>query len=143
MISAVDDLDSVIRSIKMGATDYLPKPFNAALLGARITTSLAGKRLRDLDSNTWNRLPASLPPPPPWKRAPSLRFSDGVVGCRDDALGQLARVFEKMAAEVRTREERLRRRSTSCASKSIKCVRRKKSPRSPRPSISSACGPGN
>jgi DNA-binding response OmpR family regulator len=49
MISALDDLDSVIRCIKLGATDYLPKPFNAAVLHARISASLAGKRLRDLE----------------------------------------------------------------------------------------------
>jgi len=49
MISAVDELDSVIRCVEMGATDYLPKPFNAALLRARIGASLAGKRMRDLE----------------------------------------------------------------------------------------------
>jgi DNA-binding response OmpR family regulator len=49
MISAVDDMDSVVRCIKLGATDYLPKPFNAGLLHARISASLAGKRLRDLE----------------------------------------------------------------------------------------------
>jgi DNA-binding response OmpR family regulator len=46
MISALDDFESVIRCIKLGATDYLPKPFNAALLQARISASLAGKRLQ-------------------------------------------------------------------------------------------------
>ena len=30
MISSVDELDSVVRCIEMGATDYLPKPFNPA-----------------------------------------------------------------------------------------------------------------
>jgi adenylate cyclase len=45
VISAVDEMDSVVRWIEMGATDFLPKPFNAALLHARISASLAGKRL--------------------------------------------------------------------------------------------------
>jgi len=49
VISAVDDLDSVVRCIEMGAADYLPKPFNAAVLQARLSTSLAAKRLRDLE----------------------------------------------------------------------------------------------
>jgi class 3 adenylate cyclase len=49
VISAVDELDSVVRCIAMGAADYLPKPFNAAVLQARISTSLAAKRLRDLE----------------------------------------------------------------------------------------------
>ncbi len=49
VISAVDELDSVVRCIEMGAADYLPKPFNAAVLRARLSTSLAAKRLRDLE----------------------------------------------------------------------------------------------
>ena len=49
VISAVEDLDSVVRCIEMGAADYLPKPFNAAILHARLSTSLATKRLRDLE----------------------------------------------------------------------------------------------
>ncbi len=49
MISAVDDMASVIQCIELGATDYLPKPFDPALLRARINASLASKRLRDLE----------------------------------------------------------------------------------------------
>jgi adenylate cyclase len=49
MISGVEELDSVVRCIEMGATDYLPKPFNPAVLEARIRASLAGKRLHDLE----------------------------------------------------------------------------------------------
>ncbi len=47
MISAVSDLDSVVRCIGMGAEDYLFKPFNQVLLKARIDASLEKKRLRD------------------------------------------------------------------------------------------------
>jgi len=46
MISAVDALDSVVRCIELGAEDYLPKPFNATLLKARIGASLEKRRLR-------------------------------------------------------------------------------------------------
>ncbi len=49
MISGVDELDSVVRCIEMGAADYLPKPFNTAVLRARINASLATKRMRDLE----------------------------------------------------------------------------------------------
>jgi adenylate cyclase len=49
MISGVEELDSVVRCLEMGAMDYLPKPFNPAVLGARIRASLAGKRLHDLE----------------------------------------------------------------------------------------------
>ncbi len=49
VVSAVDEIDSVVRCIEMGAEDYLPKPFNPLLLRARLGTSLARKRLRDLE----------------------------------------------------------------------------------------------
>jgi adenylate cyclase len=49
MISSVEELDSVVRCIEMGATDYLPKPFNPAILEARVRASLAGKHLHDLE----------------------------------------------------------------------------------------------
>jgi signal transduction histidine kinase/DNA-binding response OmpR family regulator len=47
MISAVDEIDSVIRCIELGAEDYLPKPFNPTLLRARVGTCLERKRLHD------------------------------------------------------------------------------------------------
>jgi len=47
MISALDELDSVVRCIEMGAEDYLPKPFNPVLLRARIGASLNKKRFHD------------------------------------------------------------------------------------------------
>ena len=47
MISAVDDVDSVIRCIELGAEDYLPKPFNPTLLRARVGACLGRKRLRE------------------------------------------------------------------------------------------------
>jgi DNA-binding response OmpR family regulator len=44
MISAVDDLDSVVRCIELGAEDYLFKPFNPVLLKARVGSSLRKSR---------------------------------------------------------------------------------------------------
>jgi adenylate cyclase len=49
MISAVDEIDSVVRCIEMGAEDYLPKPFDPVLLRARINAGLARKRLHDFE----------------------------------------------------------------------------------------------
>jgi adenylate cyclase len=45
--SAVDELDSVVKCVEMGAEDYLTKPINPVLLNARIAASLEKKRLRD------------------------------------------------------------------------------------------------
>ncbi|MGE5123610.1 MAG: two-component system response regulator, partial [Acidobacteriaceae bacterium] len=49
VISASNDLKSVVRGIQLGAEDYLPKPFEPTLLGARISSCLEKKRLRDLE----------------------------------------------------------------------------------------------
>jgi adenylate cyclase len=45
--SSLDELDSVVRCLEMGAEDYLSKPVNSVLLNARISASLEKKRLRD------------------------------------------------------------------------------------------------
>jgi adenylate cyclase len=50
MISALTELDSVVRCIELGAEDYLPKPFNNVLLKARIGASLERKRLHDREA---------------------------------------------------------------------------------------------
>jgi adenylate cyclase len=49
MISALEDIESVVRGIELGAEDYLPKPFNPVLLRARINGCLMKKRLNDLE----------------------------------------------------------------------------------------------
>ncbi|HET7375604.1 MAG TPA: adenylate/guanylate cyclase domain-containing protein [Anaerolineae bacterium] len=47
IISAMNDLESVVKGIKQGAEDYLPKPFEPTLLQARISACLEKKSLRD------------------------------------------------------------------------------------------------
>ncbi|MDH3556061.1 MAG: SpoIIE family protein phosphatase [Deltaproteobacteria bacterium] len=49
MISAVDEIDSVVRCIEMGAEDHLSKPFDPVILRARVSACLEKKRLRDLE----------------------------------------------------------------------------------------------
>lgn len=47
MTSALDEMDSVVKCIEMGAEDYLHKPINPVLLRARVNASLEKKHLRD------------------------------------------------------------------------------------------------
>ena len=49
MISALDDFESVVRCIELGAEDYLPKPFDPVLLRARINAGLSKRLLHELE----------------------------------------------------------------------------------------------
>lgn len=51
MISADHNMDNVVKGIELGAVDYLPKPFQPALLKARVTSSLRQKELREFEKN--------------------------------------------------------------------------------------------
>ncbi|WP_380282442.1 response regulator [Kitasatospora purpeofusca] len=51
MISAIEDIDSVVKAINMGATDYIPKPANKVLLRARVDACLNWKRIHDLEQD--------------------------------------------------------------------------------------------
>ena len=56
VISAIEDIESVVRCIEMGAEDYLPKPFNPVLLGARVNACLEKNSLRKIERAYRNRL---------------------------------------------------------------------------------------
>jgi adenylate cyclase len=49
VLSALDDTQSIVRAIELGADDYLTKPYDPVLLNARIETSLFKKHLRDVE----------------------------------------------------------------------------------------------
>ncbi len=44
MVSAVPELESVVRCIELGAIDYLPKPYSSTMLRARLSASLQASR---------------------------------------------------------------------------------------------------
>ncbi|HEY8377754.1 MAG TPA: adenylate/guanylate cyclase domain-containing protein [Nannocystis sp.] len=56
MISALDEIDTAVKAIELGAEDYLPKPFNPVLLRARIGACLEKKRLRDRERAVMRKL---------------------------------------------------------------------------------------
>lgn len=109
MITAVEELESVVRCIELGATDYLPKPFTPAILQARVSASLAGKRLRDLELEYLEQVNLVTHAAVAVEAAQFDPATLDGVATRDDALGHLARIFQRMAHQVQSREEQLRR----------------------------------
>ena len=50
VISAVEDSASIVRCLELGAEDFVSKPFDPAVLRARINAALARRRFGDLES---------------------------------------------------------------------------------------------
>jgi class 3 adenylate cyclase/CheY-like chemotaxis protein len=91
MISALDETASVVRSIELGAEDYLPKPCDAVLLRARIDACLEKKRLRDQEARHALELAE-------WNRTLERRVQDQVA--QMERLGRLKRFFSPQLAEL-------------------------------------------
>lgn len=109
MISAVDQIESVVRCIELGADDYLPKPFNPILLRARVGACLEKKRLRDHEVRYLQDVAQVTSAA---AAVETEAFHSGMLSAvaeRPDALGQLARVFVRMAGQVATREAELKK----------------------------------
>jgi sigma-B regulation protein RsbU (phosphoserine phosphatase) len=100
VISASNDLKSVVKGIQMGAEDYLPKPFEPTLLFARVCSSLEKKRLRDLQALylkglereldiareiQMGFLPSELPAVEGWEMAATFKAAHEVAGDYYDA----------------------------------------------------------
>jgi DNA-binding response OmpR family regulator len=108
MISALEEIDSVVRCIERGAEDYLPKPFDPVLLRARIGACLEKKRLRDQEMSYLKDVGHVTHAAAAVEGGEFAAQMLADVSTRPDELGQLARVFERMAREVAAREEQLK-----------------------------------
>jgi DNA-binding response OmpR family regulator len=107
MISAVEELESVVKCIELGAQDYLPKPFNPVLLHARLTACLERKRLRDQEVDYLQQVGRVTAAAAAIKANTFQPESLDEVARRPDELGQLAQVFQEMARQVYAREQQL------------------------------------
>ena len=108
MISALDDISSIVRCIEHGAEDYLPKPFDPVLLRARINASLEKKILREREREYMGDVTRVVAAAVSVERGTYSAGALARVAQRPDELGTLARVFESMIAGIRAREETLR-----------------------------------
>jgi len=109
VISALDDLESVVKGIELGAEDYLPKTFDPVLLRARIGACLEKKRLRDQEVDYLRNVARVTDAAAAVEAETFDARALADVAARGDALGQLARVFSRMASEIYAREQRLKR----------------------------------
>jgi CheY-like chemotaxis protein len=107
MISAVEELESVVKCIELGAQDYLPKPFNPVLLRARLTACLERKWLRDQEVDYLQQVGRVTAAAAAIKANTFQPESLDEVASRPDELGQLALVFQEMARQVYAREQQL------------------------------------
>jgi DNA-binding response OmpR family regulator len=108
MISALDDVASVVRCIERGAEDHLTKPFDPVLLRARISACLEKKRLRDVELEYLKEVGRVIQAATAVESGSYESGALAPVAQRGDELGRLARVFDAMANQVRARETRLR-----------------------------------
>jgi DNA-binding response OmpR family regulator len=108
MVSALEDIESVVRCIELGAADYLPKPFDPVLLRARITGCLTKKRLHDLELEYIEQVGYVVDAATAVENGTFDPVTLDTVAARHDTLGQLARVFRRMAREVTAREQALK-----------------------------------
>ena len=109
MISAMEELEGVVRCIELGAQDYLPRPFNLVLLRTRIGACLEHKRLRDQEIDYLQQVGSIT------AAAAAIKANSFEPECLDEVanrpgvLGQLALVFQEMAHQVSAREQQLQR----------------------------------
>ncbi len=78
MISALDDMASIVRCIEAGAEDYLPKPFDPVLLKARVGACVEKKRLRDGEQALLAQVEAQAAELHTWNQQLEARVADQV-----------------------------------------------------------------
>lgn len=108
VISAMSDMASVVKGVKQGAEDYLPKPFDETLLHARISASLDKKKFRDREIEYLHNVERLTDAAVAVENETFDAAQLSQVTARSDALGHLARVFQGMAEQVRVRQDKLK-----------------------------------
>jgi DNA-binding response OmpR family regulator/CRP-like cAMP-binding protein len=109
VISALEEMESVVKGIKAGAEDYLPRPFDETLLHARIDACLEKKRLRDHEIEYLRHVTQLTDAAAAVQTHTFAQDQLASTAQRTDALGRLARVFQEMALEIYVREQEMQR----------------------------------
>lgn len=110
VISGLDDTDSIVRCIELGAEDHLAKPFNSLMLQARVRASLERKQLRDHEITYLSRVAKLTVAAEEVESATYRPGSLAHLAAHDDPLGRLARVFDRVASAWQSRAAKLEQR---------------------------------
>ena len=98
VISAIGELDSVVRCIELGADDYLPKPFEPTLLRARVYASLERKRLHDQVVAQAAELASQAAELATWNKTLEQRVADQLGEI--ERMGKLRRFLSPQVADL-------------------------------------------
>lgn len=98
VVSGVDEMESIVRSIQRGAEDYLPKPFDPVLLAARVGASLEKKRLRDSERALLETVSRQAEELQAWNEELEARVAEKVQEV--ERLGKLQRFVAPQLAEI-------------------------------------------
>jgi len=98
MISAIDELDSVVRCIELGAEDYLPKPFQPTLLRARVRATLERKGLHDQVVAQAANLASQAAELATWNKTLEQRVADQLGEI--ERMGKLRRFLSPQVADL-------------------------------------------
>ena len=98
MVSAIGELDSVVRCIELGAEDYLPKPFEPTLLRARVYASLERKRLHDQVVAQAAELASQAAELATWNKTLEQRVADQLGEI--ERMGKLRRFLSPQVADL-------------------------------------------
>jgi class 3 adenylate cyclase len=98
MISALDQVESVVRCIEQGADDYLPKPFDPVLLKARVGACIEKKRLHDKEKALLATVSRQAEELRAWNAQLEARVAEKVVEV--ERLNELRRFLSPQLADI-------------------------------------------
>lgn len=108
VVSGVEEQDTVVQCLELGAIDYLHKPVDPRLLDVRVRTSLTAKRIRAVELDHLEQADQLIAAAQAVERGCFEPQELDTVAARDDEFGALAITLQRMAREVATRERALR-----------------------------------
>jgi CheY-like chemotaxis protein len=110
VVSGNQDLSSVTTCIQHGAEDHIAKPYEPTFLRARVVAALERKRLRDIDLDRLRRVARLTAAAESVEHETYEPGSLAALIAGGDAIGQLARTFDRMVMGLRSREARMQER---------------------------------